>query len=182
MILIPRFKGTQMPAICLNNQQGSALIITLIVMAVLTLVGLSAINTATVENKIVRNERIYQENFYLAESSVSEAAQKIEKETNSDNLVPRHSVWIWIHDTVDSTGNKVDFTDPGNWVHSASSSDNAEQAAVNTQAFYSTVYKGVAEGSSLDIGATTRYKYAVFGHGKSNNGSVIIEIGYRKRF
>jgi type II secretory pathway pseudopilin PulG len=179
MFFVSRSKTLKGPVDCLNNQQGAALIIVLIVMAVLTLVGLSAINTATVENKIVGNERIYQENFYLAESSVNEAAQKIENETDSDNLLPSLSAWIWMHDS----GNPVDFTDPGNWVHSASSSDNAEQAAVNTQALYSTVYKGVAEGSSLDIGAPSRlYKYAVFGHGKSNNGSVIIEIGYRKRF
>jgi type II secretory pathway pseudopilin PulG len=182
MLFVSRNKALKNPVDCLNNQQGSALIIALIVMAVLSMVGLSAINTATVENTIVRNERIYQENFYLAESSVNEAAQKIEIETNGDNLVPRNSSWIWIHDVLDSSGNPVDFTEAGNWLHADSSNDNSEQAAVSDQAFYSTVNKGVRRGSSLDIGATRLYEYAVFGHGKSKNGSVIIEIGYLKRF
>jgi Tfp pilus assembly protein PilX len=180
MMLISRFKEALMPAACLNNQQGSALIIALIVMAVLTVVGLSAINTATVENKIVRNERIYQENFCLAESGVSEAAQKIESETSSDNLLPSHSAWVWMHDNSGSSG--IDFKDSTNWVYSASSSDNAEQAAISDQAYYATVSKGVRKGSSLDIGATRLYEYAVFGQGTSKNGSVIIEIGYLKRF
>ncbi len=184
MILFPRGKMPKIFFNCLNNRHGSALIITLIVMAVLTLVGLSAINTATVENKIVRNEKIYQENFYLAESSVNEAVQTIENETDSDNLMPHSSSWLWMNDVVDSNGNPIDFSNPDNWVHSASSSDNSEQAAINTNAFFSTVSKGVAKGSSLDIGemGTRLYEYAVFGHGKSNNGSVIIEIGYLKRF
>jgi type IV pilus assembly protein PilX len=173
MVFVSRNKTLKVPVDCLNNQQGSALIIVLIVMAVLTLVGLSAINTATVENKIVRNERIYQENFYLAESSVNEAAQKIENETDRDNLLPSSAAWI----SDDSSG--LDFKDPGSWM-----SDNSEQAAISNQALYSTVSKGVHKGSSLDIGDTnTRlYEYAVFGHGQSQNGSVIVEIGYLKRF
>jgi hypothetical protein len=177
MFFVSRSKTLKGPVDCLNNQQGAALIIVLIVMAVLTLVGLSAINTATVENKIVGNERIYQENFYLAESCVNEAAQKIESETNSDNLLPSLSGWDWLHDS----GNSEDFTDAGNWKIDTLD-DNAEKAAVSDDALYSTVSKGVRKGSSLDIGATRLYEYAVFGQGKSKNGSVIIEIGYLKRF
>jgi type IV pilus assembly protein PilX len=177
MFFVSRSKTLKGPVDCLNNQQGAALIIVLIVMAVLTLVGLSAINTATVENKIVGNERIYQENFYLAESSVNEAAQKIENETDREKLMPSSSDWDWLHDD----GTSVDFTVSDNWEIN-SSDDNAEKAAVSDDALYSTVNKGVRKGSSLDIGATRLYEYAVFGQGKSNNGSVIIEIGYLKRF
>jgi len=184
MALVSRNTMLKVSVDCFENQKGSALIIALIVMAVLNLVGLSVINTATVENKIVRNERVYQENFYLAESSVNEAAQKIENETTSDKLIPSHSSWLWMHDMVDSNGNHMDFSDVDKWVHSDSSSDNAEQSAASTHALFSSVFKGIAKGSSLDIGDTnTRlYEYAVFGQGKSSNGSVIIEIGYLKRF
>lgn len=181
MVFVSSNKRVKVPVDCLNNQKGSALIIALIVMAVLTLVGLSAINTATVENKIVGNERIYQENFYLAESGVNEAAQEIESETSSDNLLPSYSDWVWLHDS----GNSVDFTDAGNWEiddPDPNKKDNVQKAVVSDETLYSTVSKGVQKGSSLDIGATRLYEYAVFGQGKSNNGSVIIEIGYLKRF
>lgn len=182
MFFVSRNKMSKSPFYYRTNQQGSALIIVLIVMAVLTIVGLSVINTATVENTIVRNERVYQENFYLAESSVNEAVQTIETETNNDNLMPIYSGWVWIHDVVDSSGDKVDFTHAGNWLYTDSSDDNAEKSAVSSQALYSTIGKGVRRGSSLDIGATRLYEFAVFGHGKSKDGSVIIEIGYLKRF
>jgi hypothetical protein len=175
MIFISRNKMLKGSFDCLNNQQGSALIIALIVMAVLTLVGLSAINTATVENKIVGNERIYQENFYLAESCVNEAAQKIESEINSDNLIPDLSNWDWMHDNV----NSVDFTAAENWKIGITG-ENAEKATVSDDALYSTVLRGVD--GSLDMSAPRKYRYAVFGQGKSNNGSVIIEIGYLRRF
>ncbi len=145
MIFFLRKDSLKVSFDCLDNHQGSALIIVLIVMAVLTLVGLSTINTASIENRIVRNERVYQENFYLAESGVNEAAQKIENETNSDNLIPYYSSWLWMHDVVDSNNNPMNFSDPDNWVYSVSSSDNSEQAAVNTDAFFQVYSKGLQE-------------------------------------
>jgi hypothetical protein len=176
----------------LADEDGSAMVIALIVLAVLTIIGIFAINTSTTELQIVRNEQIYQINFYQAESSAYQAAQRIELETNSDNLLPRLSPPDWINDTTDTSGNPVELSVPGNWVvDDVTANDNSAKAfipeadgtvSMSAEALYAAISKGVRKGSSLDIAATRLYEYAVFGQSQSNNGSVIVEIGYLKRF
>jgi len=166
----------------LADETGSAMVMALMVLAVLTIIGISAINTSTTELQIVRNEQIYQINFYQAESSAYEAAQLIELETSNDDLLPRITAPDWINDITDTSGNPVELFIPGNWVDDGSASDNSDLASINADALYAAISKGVRKGSSLDIAASRLYEYAVFGHAQSNAGSVIIEIGYLKRF
>lgn len=166
----------------LADETGSAMVLALMVLAVLTIIGISAINTSTTELQIVRNEQIYQINFYQAESSAYEAAQRIELETNSDDLLPDLTSFDWINDTTDTGGNPVELFISGNWLDDGSPSDNSDPATINADALYAAISKGVRKGSSLDIAASRLYEYAVFGNAQSNAGSVIIEIGYLKRF
>lgn len=58
---------------CLKNEQGFALIITLLVLAVLTVLGTAAINTSSFELKITGNERMARQRFITADSGWKQA-------------------------------------------------------------------------------------------------------------
>jgi hypothetical protein len=53
----------------IGNEQGSAIIYAILILAVLTILGISSTNTSEIELKIVSNERIYQRDFYIADSA-----------------------------------------------------------------------------------------------------------------
>jgi len=154
------------------NEQGSALILVMILMSVLAIIGFSSINTTTIELQIVRNERIYQNNFYKAESAALEGLQFLEEAT-FDQLDDRSfSTFIWLKQDDDA----VDMTDTVNW-----SAANSALAAI-PGSDYSVREKGIASGGSLDMSATSNlYDYVSRGYGYAQNGKALIEIGYKKR-
>lgn len=51
-----------------GNEEGSILIIALIMLVLLTLVGISATTTTTIELRITGNERTFLQDFYVADS------------------------------------------------------------------------------------------------------------------
>ncbi len=61
----------------LRNDTGSALIIALLILLVLTLLGINAINTTTFETAISGNERARVEAFYAAEAGIEEALSRL---------------------------------------------------------------------------------------------------------
>ncbi len=160
----------------LDNEEGSAIVVALLILAVLTIMGISSTNNSTIELNIVRNEQIYQTNFYQAEASAYEAAQRIEQETNTNNLIVSESNLDWMNNDT------LDYFDQSNWLNDGSANDNTDVSVIDPNAFYSAVGKGVRMGSSLDIGATRLYEYAVFGMSQWNNGNAVVEIGYLRRF
>jgi hypothetical protein len=52
-----------------GNEQGSAIVFALLILAVVSILGISSINTSDIELKIVSNERLYQRDFYIADSA-----------------------------------------------------------------------------------------------------------------
>ncbi|OGQ89084.1 MAG: hypothetical protein A3J85_01615 [Desulfobacula sp. RIFOXYA12_FULL_46_16] len=165
----------------LNNENGSAIVLALVILAVLTIIGISASTTSTVELKIVRNEKIHNQNFYYAEAGVYEGAQRIEQESNPEvQLIAGTTGYDWLND------NSIDFSTPANWQDlgpaSGNVNDNSDPAVVDPTASIAANAKGVRPGSSLDMGSTRLYEYSVFGLSQWNGGRSIIEIGYLKRF
>jgi PilX N-terminal len=61
----------------LRNDTGSALIMALLILLVLTLLGINAINTTTFETGISGNERARVEAFYAAEAGIQEALSRL---------------------------------------------------------------------------------------------------------
>ena len=159
--------------ILIPNQAGSALVLTMILLAVLTTMALSSMNLTVTESRIVRNERIYQDNFYRAESAAREAAKQIELASDADLSDQSFSTFTWLKDAKDN-----DLTDYNNW-NTATNSASAT-GLENTE--YSVVQRGIARGSSLDMTRTTNmYDYAARGYAHDAGGRVIIELGYRRR-
>lgn len=79
----------------LKNETGSIIVIALLILAVLTIIGLTAASNSTHESQFVRNEHLYQKDFYLADSGWKEAAMWLENSSGppaganlvNDNIV-----------------------------------------------------------------------------------------------
>ncbi len=60
-----------------NNQQGSALVLSLVILLVMTLLGITAMNTSVLEEKMAANDRHQKLAFQNAESGLSQAEQTL---------------------------------------------------------------------------------------------------------
>ena len=166
----------------LNNEDGSVIILALLMLAILTILGVSSTNTSTTELKIVRNEQLYQIHFDQAESGADEAMERIEQEKNTDQLFPSMTGYDWINDQT------VNLSVPANWKDmgsgSGNSSDNCDQSLITPNTLYAAIALGIKSGSSLDMGSTRLYEFEAFGLSKSTTGAgeILIGTGYLRRF
>ena len=62
----------------MNKQKGSALIISLLILLVMTMLGITSMSTSTMEEKMAANDRNHKLAFQVAESTVA----KVEKDIN----------------------------------------------------------------------------------------------------
>ncbi len=66
------------PNLIFKNEQGSTIIVAMLVLVFLTIVGIAATNTSIFESQIVGNEHRYQIDFYVADSGWKEGAMWLE--------------------------------------------------------------------------------------------------------
>ncbi len=160
----------------LSNEEGSVLILALIMLVLLTMIGISATTTSMIETRIAGNERVYKRNFYAAEAAVMQGAQNMEQ-TDLQNPRP---TWLGLLGAVNEPDDirLTSFWD--------TSLDPLPQASVIPNTLFvatSRGYAGGAQGTSLAMGTSKVHTYSVFGRCQpSNSGPTIIEIGYRKAF
>ena len=165
----------------LNNEEGSAIVIALIILVLLTMIGITATDNTVIELQIVRNEAIYRQNFYKAEGSVIELAQIMEV-----NNISTPASFDWLTDK--STA--LDMTVASNWdwtagTGNAQMSNNMNAADPNNNTAQAAVSTGIAAGSSLSMtGGSNLYSYSIFGlfDSTSGQGRSLILMGYNKRF
>lgn len=60
----------------MRNQEGSVLLVTVVILILLTIIGTIATRTTNTELKIATNHRIYKQDFHLAEGAAKLAVQK----------------------------------------------------------------------------------------------------------
>jgi len=169
-----------------GNEDGSVLLIAMIMLALLTIIGISATNTSTIEVQIAANDRIYKQNLCVAEGAVMECIQRMENGGEEmKEMTPTRDIWL-IDGTNNSNRSGVTvpgadtITDPDNWVDSPLNDQTCEVALLDTRSRFMAFYGGIAEGASLDMTKPTVYEYRVFGRSTRNEGLVIIGVGYRK--
>lgn len=83
------------PNLIFKNEQGSTIIVAMLILVILTIIGISAINTSKFEAQIAGNEHRYQIDFYVADSGWKEAAMwlnglaepPVEVNSGSDRVV-----------------------------------------------------------------------------------------------
>ena len=62
----------------LNNENGSVIVVALIILTLLTILGIASTNTSTLEVRIATNSQDHQLDFYVADSGWKDAAMFLE--------------------------------------------------------------------------------------------------------
>jgi hypothetical protein len=159
-----------------NNENGSALVISVLILMLLTFLGIAATNTTSIETYIAGNEKIYKQNFYMAEGAMQEAIQRIENETIADQLRGTTSSYIWLN-----TCSELKDTNWDNDGQSGTVSSGASALGSRFEVFDGGIVRG-SKASSIKITSSSVHEYAVYGRSTSNNGQVVVEAGFKKRF
>lgn len=187
-----------------TNVRGSALILCVLVLLLLTLVGLYALNLTDIEFQIAGNERIYKQNFYMAEGTAFEAAQIIQNTPLllledlmlEDPLNPGNQLRILrLQDDIDGDGQSdinIDANGDGEierdeifrltrFIARSASTFVLLPGSIQG-ATYQVLYTGAEPGDSLLIGDGTKrvHTYSIFGRSNVQNGQAVIEIGFKK--
>lgn len=158
----------------INNENGSIIAIVLLLIAVLTVIGITSNNTAITESQIVRNETCYKRSFFRAEAAAIEAIQRMEDEADLLGTPPS---FLLPSTTIDEDNELLDEAD---WDLNAQA---AGLATPGSELRYIAVYRGVQSGSSLAMGSAQVHAYVVYGRDQDDcGGDVIVGIGYNKPF
>ena len=82
-----------------QNEDGSVIIIALLILAVMTVIGLMSADITVTENYIIRNQGIYRQNVNLVEAAVMEGLQELIQVDANDpaNLDPNTDPNDWIN-------------------------------------------------------------------------------------
>ncbi len=153
----------------LKNENGSVMVIGLVMLMLLTLIGISVTTTSTIEIRIAGNEKEYKRSFYLAEAAALEFAQEMQDDPDLGN-----NPEIKALDSVTPDNIRDDTYWDG--------AGNSYQSDVNSKASYIPVFEGLAPGASLDMTKSKVNAYTIYGRSKENNAVAIVEIGYRRAF
>jgi hypothetical protein len=157
----------------IKNEEGSVLIIALLMLVLLTVAGISASTTSEIEVRIAGNENTYKQNLFYAESAAMLGAQMLEDESAA---TLKYLLVDWLHASLpDQDLGSTTNWDPGN--------SNSNQG-LDPSNRYLAVDGGIADGSSLDIGGNTTLlrQFSIYGRSTRRNGQGLVELGYRKRF
>ncbi len=171
-----------------KNEEGSVLIISLIMIVLLTLLGITATRTSTIEVQIATNDKFYKQNLCVADGTVMECVQTLE---NAGPAVKEMTIGRdpWIMDDVDNDNIGIcvsGVTVSSNMTNAAARDDTnwpvaCIQASLDpNNSEFMAFYGGVVPGSSLDMTKPTIHGFSVFGRSQRNNGRVVVGVGYRK--
>lgn len=99
-IKLPQFKNLHLLAKdkqprLLDNENGFiTIVVVLLMLAIITIIGVSAINNSITESSIVRNDTLYKRNFYFAESAGYEAATRLENAALTETNPTAGIAWV----------------------------------------------------------------------------------------
>ena len=161
----------------LSSQEGSAIVIALMFIVLMTLIGIYATQSANTEIFMARNEVLRNQTFYRTEAGLVEAAFTIEEEIKA-NLLDHSPDYLFTNAGAD------DMTDMANWdFDGLDADDTAMPSELDPEVAFCAVDKGVAAGSSKKATNTTQVRrYAIYVHHSSRDGRELMEVGYNKRF
>jgi len=161
------------PADLIKSEEGSVMVVALIVLAMLTIIGISASNTSTTELQIVRNDLLYRINFYKAEAAAREGAQTVANlaKTSPDEVNPGQTTQGWL---VDPAEEGIDMTTIADVQGVAEPSNVVADAA--------TAYAAAFVGRTGSVAAENEsqvYHFNLYGLHADDDGRAFIEMGYK---
>ena len=155
----------------IKSEDGTVLVVALMILVFLTLIGITITATTEVEIQIAGNERLYKDNLYTAEAAAMECAQMMEEFVSLD---PTAHPFIKPLGSVTLDNIRDDAYWPGN----------GEASTIDGNTRFLAVEEGVAEGTTLDMTKTTLRSYSIYGRrydaAQPNKGRGIVRVGYRK--
>jgi hypothetical protein len=158
----------------LKNDQGALMImVSIMLLALLTIISVAASKTANTEIRIAANEYVYQRCFYNAEGAILEVVDVLD-----DGATPlkKPPPWLSLDENVVNDGTVFTF-----WEDREKMPDVVPQPAVidpqNTE--YIGVHHGILSGSSLDMSKPAKHTFSIYSRSKSK-GLVMLKIGYAK--
>ena len=158
-----------------QDETGAVMILlSVMLLALLTIISLAASRTASTELKIASNEYFYQSCFYNAEGAIIETVDFLETTEIPTEDAPK---WIGMD------GNAInDSTVFAYWEDAAEIQEEAapEDSAVNLKdTSYLAVHHGIIAGNSLDMSKSSINTISIYGRCK-NKGLVMLKVGYAK--
>jgi hypothetical protein len=157
----------------LKNEEGSLIVLTIMILVMLTIVGLAASNISTTEVQIATSELIYQRNFYRAEAAAMEAAQLLENLADPQAAPP---AWLKPQEAGITEANLSDA-----WAGGDPDVSPAAATIDSANSRYLSSYEGIAPGSSVAMNAPKVHDYTIYGR-SNDRGVSEIRIGLRKAF
>lgn len=167
-----------------QTEQGSVLVIALIMIVLLTIIGISGTRNTEIEILIAGNERVAKENFYVAEAASADAIIVME-ETDLGNDPPD---WLMIENTYvphgggaalpASTKGDIDeyIHEDANWTDVYSTQVTALPGTARCLA----IELGETQSGSLVMTQTKTYDFDVYGRSALKKGQGLVLMGYRK--
>ncbi len=160
----------------LKNEQGSAIVVALLALVLLTIIGVAATQNSITELAIVRNDLLYKDQFFKAEGAAMEAIQWIENAADMTLLDTTTTAEL---SQADINLNTLNLND-GTWNMSAIDEDQNDFPNIITG------YRMVDQTGWVPLNEPITHTYRVYGlhnrTGRINQGQVLIGIGYKKRF
>ena len=176
-----RYRGERcrkiQPVRNINNESGSAIVLALMLLSLLTVMGIWSTRKSNVETLIAGNEVARKQTFFRTEGGVIEGGFAIEEAATGD-LAARNFDWLT------EASIAPDMTDPANWDFDGNGGDDTAVASqIDTEVGYCALDKGVTSGDSLLMTSATQVRtYAVYSFHDSRNGQALMEVGYKRRF
>lgn len=140
----------------LKNEEGSVIVVALIIMVLLLIMGISATNMSTIESQILRNTIIQKQTFYSAETA--------------REYVPPHTELY--HGANVTVGAGINFPGPGT----------DEKISIGSQSFNGNVtYIGSSQpprGSGTEAGKFKAHRYEITANGYVNDATCTVEAGF----
>jgi hypothetical protein len=152
----------------LCQDQGSVLIVALVILALFTLLSVSTTTTTNMDIRIIGNENIHKENLYAAEAAAMRCAQDMQDNDLRASIPPTYLNGI--------------TTDTQDVLHNYGSLNQENFAELPATTAFASVSQGIASGSSLDMTKIRVHEYLVYGWCDRNKNVVMVELGYRKSF
>jgi Tfp pilus assembly protein PilX len=166
------------PKTFIKNDRGSTMIIiSLMLLALLTIISVAASKTARTELKIAGNEYLYQNNFYCAEGAVIETMDRLEalERVDVDKI-------DWLMNESEKVAKDTDLF--GYWTDEQREDGDANPAGASICTQHTQlmgVHHGVLSGSSLDMTKPAKHIYSIYGQ-SNHRGTVLVKVGYAKAF
>jgi len=152
-----------------RGEGGNVLLITLIILVLLTIIGISATRTASIDMQVAGNNMVYKKNLFTAEGGALEAVQVMSNEAELDTVG-----YPWI---------RPEGTDE-NIVRDKDQFEGiSRQSLTDENARYTVIRGGLVEtGESLDMTRVKIHEFAVYGRSDQQRGTSIVKLGFRKAY